>query len=75
MRFALTKHDKEELELDRDRRLMSLAGILMSGSLKATPMIHAKALAKSLADYTEICALLDASYITYEPTIDGLNEL
>ena len=74
MKLPVEKDQKTDLEQERDRRLMRLVAYAMNDGLKAFPVNHAKGLHKMVAEYMEICALLDSTYVVYHPTIDGMNE-
>lgn len=74
MKFPVEKEQLTELEQERDRRLMKIVSYCMNDGLKTFPVQHARGLHKVVAEYAEVCAILEASYVVYHPSIDGFNE-
>ena len=75
MKLPVTKAYRDDIENERDRKLMKIVSIAMHDGLRHTPVMHAKSLHKIVAEYMEICAILDHTYLVYEGDIEGMNEL
>ena len=74
MKLPVDKEVRNDLEIERDRRLMRVVAYAMNDGLKTFPVNHARGLHKVVADYMETCALLEATYIVFQPNLDGFNE-
>ena len=74
MKFGIEKEQRLELEHERDRRLMKVVAYAMNDGLKTFPANHAKGLHKVVAEYGEICALLDGTHEIFHPSLDNYQE-
>lgn len=67
MKILIEKEQQEELERERDKRLLNLVSYALNDGLRTFPVRHSKGLFKLVADYAEIATLLDNTTLVYEP--------